>query len=113
MQRARRVRRSLGRDHEEEGELGAGCGHPGLLWLFFAGMDGQVSPASHRGPTDPPPDQEMAEGRRTRGWEMVGDGKRNSARIGDHAPYTKGNFQFERTVVGWRERYTLLDLRRK
>ena len=27
--------------------------------------------------------------------------------------YTKGNFQFERTVVGWRERYTLLDLRRK
>ena len=30
-----------------------------------------------------------------------------------HAPYTKGNFQFERTVVGWRERYTLLDLRRK
>jgi hypothetical protein len=31
----------------------------------------------------------------------------------NHAPYTKGNFQFERTVVGWRERYTLLDLRRK
>jgi hypothetical protein len=30
-----------------------------------------------------------------------------------HAAYTKGNFQFERTVVGWRERYTLLDLRRK
>src|SRR6266480_2420218 len=85
MQPARRVRRSLGRDHEEEGELGAGCGHPGLLWFFFAGMDGQVSPAPHRGPTDPPPDQEMAEGRRTRGWEMVGDGKRNSARIGDFA----------------------------
>ena len=30
----------------------------------------------------------------------------------NHAPYTKGNFQFERTVVGWRERYTL-DLRRR
>src|SRR2546430_1141199 len=30
-----------------------------------------------------------------------------------HAPYTKGNFQFERTVVGWRETYTLLDIRRK
>jgi hypothetical protein len=37
----------------------------------------------------------------------VGEQRRN------HAPYTKGNFQFERTVVGWRERYTLLDLRRK
>jgi hypothetical protein len=31
----------------------------------------------------------------------------------NHAPYTKGNFQFERTVAGWRETYTLLDLRRK
>jgi len=31
----------------------------------------------------------------------------------DHAPYTKGNFQFERTVAEWRERYSLLDLRRK
>jgi hypothetical protein len=30
-----------------------------------------------------------------------------------HAAYTKGNFQFERTVAGWQERYTLLDLRRK
>jgi len=30
-----------------------------------------------------------------------------------HAPYTKGNFQFERTVAEWRERYSLLDLRRK
>ncbi len=29
------------------------------------------------------------------------------------APYTKGNFQFERTVTGWQERYALLDLRRK
>src|SRR5881409_2304852 len=26
----------------------------------------------------------------------------------DHAPYTKGNFQFERTIVGWLERYALL-----
>ena len=32
---------------------------------------------------------------------------------GDHAPYTKGNFQFVRTIAGWRERYALLDLRRK
>jgi hypothetical protein len=30
-QRARRAGRSECRDHEEEGELGAGCGHPGLL----------------------------------------------------------------------------------
>jgi signal transduction histidine kinase/DNA-binding response OmpR family regulator len=30
-----------------------------------------------------------------------------------HAPYTKGNFQFERTVTGWRTRYPVLDLRLK
>ena len=32
---------------------------------------------------------------------------------GGHAPYTKGNFQFERTVTGWRTRFPLLDLRLK
>jgi hypothetical protein len=31
----------------------------------------------------------------------------------DHAPYTKGNFQFERIITGWRTRYPLLDLRLK
>jgi hypothetical protein len=31
----------------------------------------------------------------------------------DHAPYTKGNFQFERTVTGWRTRYSVLDFRLK
>src|SRR5437763_16840381 len=46
-------------------------------------MDGQVSPASDRGPTDPPPGQEMAEGRRTRGWSVVGKEKGDSARLGD------------------------------
>src|SRR2546429_6831161 len=46
-------------------------------------MDGQVSPASDRGPTDPPPGQEMAEGRRTRGWSVVGNEKGDSARLGD------------------------------
>lgn len=30
-----------------------------------------------------------------------------------HAPYIKGNFQFERTVTGWRTRYPLLDFRLK
>ena len=30
----------------------------------------------------------------------------------DHAPYAKGNFQFERVITGWREQ-TVLDLRRK
>jgi hypothetical protein len=28
-----------------------------------------------------------------------------------HAPYTKGNFQFERIITGWRTRYPLLYLR--
>jgi hypothetical protein len=31
----------------------------------------------------------------------------------DHAPYTKGNFQFERIIRGWRTRYPVLDLRLK
>jgi hypothetical protein len=30
-----------------------------------------------------------------------------------HAPYTKGNFEFDRTVTGWRTRYPVLDLRLK
>jgi hypothetical protein len=30
----------------------------------------------------------------------------------DHSPNAKGNFQFERVVVGWRSR-AILDLRRK
>src|SRR5215469_1823674 len=53
------------------------------IWIVFARMDGQVSPASHRGSTDPPPHQEMAEGRRTRGWRVVGNEKGDSARLGD------------------------------
>ena len=37
----------------------------------------------------------------------------NAAVKRHHSAYTKGNFQFERTVEGWRERYALLDMRRK
>jgi hypothetical protein len=31
----------------------------------------------------------------------------------DHSPYTKGNFEFERVVRGWRTSYSVLDLRLK
>jgi hypothetical protein len=31
----------------------------------------------------------------------------------DHTPYTKGNFEFERVVRGWRTSYAVLDLRLK
>src|SRR5437773_2264288 len=50
-----------------------------------------------------------------RDGERAGEcgGRRNSARRSLHAPYTKGNFQFERTVTGWRARYPVLDLRLK
>src|SRR5207249_5530114 len=82
---ARRVRRAQRWDHEEEGELGAGCGHSGLLWVIFPPLDDYVSPASHRGSPDAPPDQEMAEGRRPRGRRMVGDGEGDSAGLGDFA----------------------------
>jgi hypothetical protein len=44
---------------------------------------------------------------------VVGTADRESARVGDHAPYTKGNFQFERVITGWRTRYAMLDLRLK
>jgi hypothetical protein len=30
-----------------------------------------------------------------------------------HSPYTKGNFEFERVVRGWRTSYSVLDLRLK
>src|SRR6266436_9009766 len=30
-----------------------------------------------------------------------------------HSPYTKGNFEFERVVRGWRTRFSVLDCRRK
>src|SRR5580658_3186916 len=48
-------------------------------------MDDEVSPAPNRGSTDPPADREMAEGRRIGRWEMVEDGSRDSARLGDFA----------------------------
>jgi hypothetical protein len=31
----------------------------------------------------------------------------------DHSPYTKGNFQFDRVVTGWRQNSAMLDLRLK
>jgi len=31
----------------------------------------------------------------------------------NHAPYTKGNFQFERVITGWLTRFPMLDLRLK
>ncbi len=36
-----------------------------------------------------------------------------SERGGDHSPYAKGNFQFERVVTGWRASSPVLDLRLK
>ena len=31
----------------------------------------------------------------------------------NHSPYTKGNFEFERVVTGWRGIHLVLDLRLK
>ncbi len=53
--------------------------------------------------------------------ECRGDGKRadqpkrrrNSSRRTYHSPYTKGNFEFERVVTGWRGIHPVIDLRRK
>src|SRR5205809_2166737 len=46
-------------------------------------MDGEVYSAPHRGSPDPPPNQEVAEGRGTRRWGTVGDGEGDSARFRD------------------------------
>src|SRR5215469_5515929 len=72
------------------------------IWIVFARMDGQVSPASHRGSTDPPPHQEMAEGRRTRGWRVVGNEKGDSARLGDFTA------ALQRLPSLWRARINLV-----
>ena len=39
--------------------------------------------------------------------------RENSQHQRKHSPYTKGNFEFERVVVGWRTSYPVLDLRLK
>jgi hypothetical protein len=44
---------------------------------------------------------------------MVGTADGYAAGRGGHAPYTKGNFQFERVITGWLTRFPLLDLRLK
>ena len=38
---------------------------------------------------------------------------RHTARRSNHPPYTKGNFEFERVVTGWRGSHPVLDLRLK
>ena len=53
--------------------------------------------------------------------ECWGDGERtgqpkrgrHSPRRPNHSPYTKGNFEFERVVKGWRGSHSVLDLRLK
>jgi hypothetical protein len=44
---------------------------------------------------------------------VVGDKRRYATGGSDHSPYTKGNFEFERVVRGWRTSYPVLDLRLK
>src|SRR5437588_814254 len=61
----------------------------------------------------PAPDRQMAERRFHGGRSRYANGRRIATRRAIHAPYTKGNFQFERTVTGWRTRYAVLDLRLK
>src|SRR5437588_12593738 len=55
------------------------------------------------------PDTGNAEGRKLRTRATLSYRARDSAGFSYHAPYTKGNFQFVRTIAGWRERYALLE----
>src|SRR5881396_366103 len=68
--------------------------------------------APHRGPTRRAAHPEMVERRRVGGGEANTDGGGDAAGRQRHAPYAKGNFQFERVIVGWRAQ-RVLDLRRK
>ena len=73
----------------------------------------KVRPASRRGPPHSSSDPKMAEGGNDGGRRMEEYNDGYSARLGDHSPYTKGNFQFERIVTGWRAKHAPLDLRLK
>src|SRR6516225_7588972 len=97
------------------------CSGRSLWWVVCRGvlrpnrslLDDQVRGAPNRGSENRPLDPEMAEGGRHGARTVVRGRGRDSARGGDHAPYTKGNFQFERIIRGWRTRYPVLDLRLK
>ena len=76
-------------------------------------MDAKVSPAPRYRPPDAPVDPEVAGCRSNGGRRMERYGDGYAARFGDHSPYTKGNFEFERVVRGWRSSVSVLDLRLK
>jgi hypothetical protein len=51
--------------------------------------------------------------RQTAGKRWEGQHLRNPAGRSYYSPYTKGNFQLEQVVTGWRAKYSVLDLRLK
>src|SRR5947208_1741175 len=86
------------------------CGS--FLRQCFPRMGHEVHRASRGRSPYASPHPEMVKGRSVGRRRVVRDEGGNAARFGGHAPYTKGNFQFVRTIAGWRERYALLDIRR-
>src|ERR1019366_2885464 len=72
-----------GRDLPEEGELDTRCGHRRLLLHARSGVADEVSRASDSGQADSALDPSVVGSRSYRGWELVGDTRRNTAgRIG-------------------------------
>ena len=65
--------RARGRDHSQEGELGARRGHPRLLFQPRSLVAGEVYRAPDRGQEGPAPDPEMVQSRGHRGRGLVGD----------------------------------------
>ena len=70
------------------------------------------SPAN-RGWSSVAPDRGDAEGRKLWQRAALSQRVRDSSGRGSYSLNAKGNFQFVRIIAGWRERYALLDLRRK
>jgi len=89
------------------------CGHPWLLRQHEPRMDDEVPRAPGGRSEGAPPDREMAKGGSIGRRPVVGDEAGYTTGSRGHAPYAKGNFEFERVVTGWRGIHPVIDLRRK
>lgn len=101
------------RDSAKGGELHSGCRYKRLFRQSVKAPAAPVCRASRRRRTHPAADPEMAQRRSDGGRNFIKHGSKYSAGVSGHAPYTKANFQFRRTLKGCRTGQPALDLRLK
>src|SRR5947199_3790055 len=92
------MRRVMGRNRAPESGLDFGSRHPILFRQAPTQLAGPVCGASGGRQASGPPDPEMVKGGSGGRREVVPDGGRESARIGEDSPNAKGNFEFERRL---------------